>query len=633
MVRIDRSTLAQVARLLHQAALVLGPEGRILWREDPDGILAGARASSRVTELLGANLPEALEQRLEAALLGEATEPMPVRVRDAAAPGTTPVPRGAELVLQLGAAAPSPSGPRCLALIRRALHDTSAGATAEMRRDPEHLAALEVPPGQGARPLDDTLLDLMPEGVLALTPEGRIRTANLQAASQFGYRADEFVGRQLVDLLAPAQRRPLLGAILRPDMQPEGGLLLSIRRADGTLATAEFRSQTYVDDVGRHGSIATLRDVSRTGRARQLARLRHVEEATATFSRGLAAELRAAVEAGAPPGTLRAAVLDLVERLTTVGGHAAGEQPPRETLSLNTVVANGLRDSETSLGPSVSLRVAYDPEIPPMRGTPEALQAVVAQLCRNAAEAMPMGGHLHVRTDAVAVDDDLLPQVAGARRGRFCQLTVQDDGVGIDPSIRDRIFEPYFSTSGHERRSGLGLAMVRAVVHGHGGFMSLESQPGRGTRLRVFFPAAESEAGWISCPRPARKRRGETLLLVDDGVGVRRSLQPLLNAQGYRVLVAGHGAEARRLLRRHGPQIDVAVLDLAEGSGRCKALVDGLRAIKPDLATVVISAARGTTATEACAASEGVHIVSSTGGQTSVTDSLRSILDGLAGAR
>lgn len=641
MVRIDRSTLTQVAELLQQAALVIGPQGRILWREDPAGLLGQPGAATLVDELLVSSPPALLGERLEEALLGAATDPIRVAVR-----GACPAPSGGarwgpEFLLRLGPATLGPAGPECLAML-----ETSVAGAAE----PPPGAAEPALPAAGPRPpaaLGAQILDLMPEGVLVLTPEGSVRTANLQAAGQLGYRSDEFVGRQLVDLLAPAQRRPLLGAILRPDLQPEGGLLLRVLRADGKLATVEFRSQAFVDEDGRQASIGTLRDVSRTVRSRYRERQRHVEEAVATFARGLAAELRAAAAPGTsegtgPPSDLDAghsrapgtmsgpepAVRELIERLATVGGVGDMEPPEDALVSLNAVIRAALEDLRDDLDPAISLRVTLDPDLPALRGASGPLRSVVTQLCRNAAEAMPLGGYLQLRTDAVVVEDDLLPDAAGARRGRFCQLTVQDDGVGIDAAIRDRIFEPYFSTQDHGRSSGLGLAVVRAVVRAHRGFVSVESQPGRGTRLRLFFPAEVPLApAALGGAPPARKRRGATVLLVDEGVGVRPSLQPLLDAQGYRVLVAGHGEEACRLLGRHGPQIDMAVLDLAGGAADRHELVTALRAMKPELTVVVI------TADAPCGQpmGPGVHALSRSAGQTPITDVLRSILDDLDG--
>ena len=455
------------------------------------------------------------------------------------------------------------------------------------------------------------VLDLMPDGVALVDPEGRFGYASLRAASQFGYRRDELVGRAVVDLVAPEDREMALPAILRWEHYSRGPLRLRILRADGGLAMAELHSQVFVDEQEQRNGIAMIRDVTRQARREEQGRVRHVEEAIGTFAGGLACELgeildtlaqaaqlpdprarapqdeQDASAAGTPASPLRRG-RELVERLRTISEQA----PPNDhrALELNQV----LREAEQELGPSLEPRVllhsSLAPDLEPILGSAERLKRVVLKLAHNAQEAMPMGGHLLLRTANITVDEEILYPVLDARPGRFVMLTVQDDGVGMETEVLERIFEPYFTTHVQARSSGLGLALVQAIVRDHRGFLSVESQPGRGTRFRVYLPVhhpgLRESTSTLPCVMVLRSHN-QTVLLIDDGQGIRPSIQPLLDQEGYRVLVTAQGPDACDLLERHKEQIDMVVLDLAQTGAACLQMVGELEGIKPGLKLIL----------------------------------------------
>ncbi len=142
-------------------------------------------------------------------------------------------------------------------------------------------------------------------------------------------------------------------------------------------------------------------------------------------------------------------------------------------------------------------------------------------LCVNARDAMPDGGCLTIGVENVAIDATAAAQTPGAMAGRYVRFRIADTGTGIAPEDQDRIFEPFFSTKGPGKGTGLGLSTVLGIIKGHGGFVRVDSAPGRGTTFELYFPAAASarapDRSTPPFPLPADRRAGgELVLVVDD---------------------------------------------------------------------------------------------------------------------
>jgi CheY-like chemotaxis protein len=240
---------------------------------------------------------------------------------------------------------------------------------------------------------------------------------------------------------------------------------------------------------------------------------------------------------------------------------------------------------------NITLQVHLDSGLRSVSGDPTQLHQVLLNLCVNARDAMPDGGQLTLSARNVDSDPEgtLAPTVS--RAGPFVLLQVEDNGVGMSADILDKIFDPFFTTKELGKGTGLGLSTSLAIIKSHGGFIRVNSEPGKGTTFRVYMPAegnnavAEAEARLVKLPRG----NGEIILVVDDEVSVREICRQTLETFGYKVLLANDGAEALSLFASQREAIDLVLTDMMMPVMDGPALIQVLKKLKPDLRIVAAS--------------------------------------------
>jgi two-component system, cell cycle sensor histidine kinase and response regulator CckA len=201
------------------------------------------------------------------------------------------------------------------------------------------------------------------------------------------------------------------------------------------------------------------------------------------------------------------------------------------------------------------------------------IDQLVMNLAINASEAMPIGGRLKIATTKVSLDDEYCRTHYGAKPGRYVMLTVSDTGRGMDQEILVRIFDPFFSTKerGSTRGTGLGLSVVKGIVQQQGGHVTCESEPGKGTTVKVYFPAVEAPLITAKTVLQTVQSEGtETILVVEDNIPVAELERKVLANAGYEVIVATNGKEALDIYKTRKKEISLVILDLLmpEMSGR-----------------------------------------------------------------
>ena len=191
---------------------------------------------------------------------------------------------------------------------------------------------------------------------------------------------------------------------------------------------------------------------------------------------------------------------------------------------------------------------------------PSELHQLLLNLAANARDAMPAGGELEIATASCAVTPSA--PLLGLPPGPYVLLSVRDTGEGMEPATRARLFEPFFTTKEEGQGTGLGLVSVRAIVEQSGGAIEVESEPGRGTTMKLYLPrTARPAEPPAPAPEPAPGARPARILLVEDEDAVRATMLRSLVRSGHQVEVAHNGEEALRI-GLSGPGFDLLITDI-----------------------------------------------------------------------
>jgi two-component system cell cycle sensor histidine kinase/response regulator CckA len=199
---------------------------------------------------------------------------------------------------------------------------------------------------------------------------------------------------------------------------------------------------------------------------------------------------------------------------------------------------------------NIDLKCNLAPDLWPVKADADQLVQVILNLCVNSRDAMPNGGSLVLATRNYHVDQGSV------------ELSVSDTGIGIAPELQEKLFEPFFTTKERGKGTGLGLATVYGIVQQSGGFIRVNSSPGRGATFTIYLPRCleAAPAPERSVERPVLTGRS-LVLLVEDESALREAIADHLRGHGYQVLAAHDGIEALEILAQN-PDISILVSDL-----------------------------------------------------------------------
>ncbi len=271
-------------------------------------------------------------------------------------------------------------------------------------------------------------------------------------------------------------------------------------------------------------------------------------------------------------------------------------------INLSELVEEMVRLLDISISKSVLLRYELAPDIPSIEADISQLQQVVMNLVINANEAIgEQNGTIILATGVVQADREYLRsdyvEEQEIEEGRYVWLEVSDTGCGMDDEQKRRLFEPFFTTKFAGR--GLGMSAILGIVRGHNGTIKVYSEPGRGTTIKVLFPAVDCEPDLLHVsaePGPQQAGSG-TVLVVDDEEMVCKVAAMMLREVGYDVLLAGDGMEALELVRRHGDDIVCVLLDMMMPRMGGEETFTEMRRLRPNIKVLLSSGYNEQTAT------------------------------------
>lgn len=261
---------------------------------------------------------------------------------------------------------------------------------------------------------------------------------------------------------------------------------------------------------------------------------------------------------------------------------------PRQ-VDLNLLIRKTEKTLARLIGEDVRLGLNLSDGLWPVLVDPSQLNQIVMNLAVNARDAMPAGGTLRLETRNLQLDAMYCQSNPQARPGDWVQFTVSDTGVGMDREMLGHIFEPFYTTKGVGKGTGLGLATVYGIMRQNDGFIQVFSEPGQGAAFALFFPRLIQEQGAEVETEQAPAAGEGVVLLVEDEVSVRQMVRLMLEKVGYSVLAASTPAEALEICRKGDQRIDCLLTDVIMPGMNGVELTAAVRKLRPDIGMVYMS--------------------------------------------
>ena len=473
--------------------------------------------------------------------------------------------------------------------------------------------AAPVPTAAPAPQTRQNIADLFcdaPMGVAFADSDGGITNANAALAKFFGV-SESLTGKNLGALVDASERAPVLAMIARA-AKGEAGLkavdLRGLKSGNGEERMAELFACPFQEG----GAVLYLLDVSEQKALETKFAQSQKMQAVGQLAGGVAHDFNNLLtviigncefllmrhQAGDPSfkeinevhqNALRAAAL--VSQLLAFSRKQT-MQP--KTLALGDVVGELAQMLRRLVGEGISLKLEREPDLWPVHADEAQLGNAIINLVVNARDAMPSGGTVTIRTANQTVTAATPLGTAIMPPGDYVRIEVADTGTGMSKEIQSKIFDPFFTTKPVGQGTGLGLATVYGIVKQSGGFITVDSAPGRGTSFNIYLPRRRIEASDSAPSEPVfattRDVTGQdTILLVEDEEAVRSFAARALRMRGYHVLEAGGGEEALEIVKNDNNTIALIITDVVMPNMDGPTMVRHVKAIKPDLAVIFMS--------------------------------------------
>jgi two-component system, cell cycle sensor histidine kinase and response regulator CckA len=458
------------------------------------------------------------------------------------------------------------------------------------------------------------LYDFAPVGYVTVSEKGLIREANLTLSRLLGVERIALMGKPFSRFVVKKDANTFhlhLQEVLETQSNKTGEVRLAVK--DGSLMHARLESLPVSDESRELREIrlvvSDVTDLKRAegDKARLEVELRQAQkmEAVGTLAGGIAHEFNNIL--GIILGNAELAALDIpewssaghhIETIKAASGRARDvvrhlltfsrkTQEHCRPLNLVPVMQEAMDFLRSSIPASIEFRRNVADQCRTVSADPTQIHQVIINLCTNAAHAIKEDGIVEFSLQNVdcvkggpALDERLKP-------GEYVMLQVSDTGCGISPDVRDRIFDPYFTTKGAGEGTGMGLAVVYGIVQAHGGVIQVESAPGNGTTFKIFLPAIPDAPSAPGTPTDALPTGTERVLLVDDEeqLAILGCLQ--LESLGYRVHSETNPGKALAVFKDDPQQFDLVITDMTMPGMTGDQLIREVLRIRPDIPVIL----------------------------------------------
>jgi CheY-like chemotaxis protein len=315
--------------------------------------------------------------------------------------------------------------------------------------------------------------------------------------------------------------------------------------------------------------------------------LETIQQNLDALSGGVAGQLKRAA-ASALRGAQRAATL--TQRLLAFSRQQALDPKP---LDLNKFIAAEVEFLQRSLGETINIEAVGGAGLWQVEVDPNELEAALLNLAVNARDAMPQGGKLTIETSNAFLDEDYCRHNPEVRRGQYVMVAVTDNGIGMSAEVRERAFEPFYTTKAAGQGTGLGLSQVYGFIKQSEGHVKIYSEPAEGTTVKIYLPRLLAET--VAADEDRRSGdvieglAGETILVVEDDEDVRAYLVDTLRRLNYQVLRAAEATAALEFLQQSDLRIDLLLTDVVMPGMNGRELARRAVVLRPGLKVLYVT--------------------------------------------
>ena len=481
------------------------------------------------------------------------------------------------------------------------------------------------------------------DGIISADQRGNHLEVNPKLMEMLGYTREEFLGRNIQDLIPPKDRGSDFRLFDRLE-QPVSRKELRFLRRDGSSLEVEV-SMSRLED-GRVQAI--VRDVAERKRLEVQLRQSQKLEAVGRLAGGVAHDFNNLLTVILGHSDLTLAAMEPgdrrrrdIEDIREAGARAAvltnqllafsrKQVLQPKVLNVNHALTNLTKMLRRLISSNIELVTRLHPEPWRAKVDPGQLDQVILNLVLNARDAMPLGGELILETGNHQIHDSQLTEHPEVPPGEYVMLVVNDTGSGMDAETRSHLFEPFFTTKEPGKGTGLGLSTVYGIIRQSGGHIAVSSEPGRGTTMKVFLPRAIEQSEAV----PQRNEYqplpvgNETVLLAEDDERVRSLTASVLGQLGYEVLEAADGEAALEVARGYRGEIHLLFTDMVMPKLGGNDLAAVIRRDRPAIKLLVCSGYTGDAADQQGALDPSIPFLQKPFTPRSLAAKVREALDG-----
>ncbi len=454
------------------------------------------------------------------------------------------------------------------------------------------------------------LVENVSDLITVLNEQGIIRYQSPSVLPTLGLSVAEVTGRNLHDLVAPEDSLAV-GRFLQQALADYKGVAhveFRVRHRDGSWRILQAAGRGLPGIAGERQIVATSRDVTESRLLEEKFRRTQRLEAIGSLASGVAHDLNnilapmlmaAGLVKDNLPTERDRQILAMVEtgaqRAASIVRQLLAFSRGTEGAHVSIEMRHAIRETEALMRETFPRGIAIEQSVAKglWRVVADAtqMQQVLLNLCVNARDAMPEGGKITLSAANVQLDEEQAKRHPDARPGPYVRVSVADTGTGIRREDLQRIFEPFFTTKGEGKGTGLGLSTAAGILRGHGGFLEVASELGRGTTFAFFLPAAcalepaKPEAPKDDIPLGME----ELILVVDDEAPILTAVGGVLRRHRYRVIAARSGEEAIRSFVEYADSVALVLTDVMMPGVSGLELARSLRVIRPDVRIVAMS--------------------------------------------